>query len=152
VSRPPFRNAKEPRSQEAKKPRSQGAEPSPEKDRAASQIVDAAFAVHVTLGPGLLESVYEQCLNYELELRGLLVRRQVQQPIVYKHLTFNTGFRLDMVVGECIVVEVKAVEKLLPIHEAQLPTYLRLSGFRLGFLLNFNVPVMKAGIRRVSPV
>ena len=124
-------------------------EPDPEQDRVASQIVDDALAVHMRLGPGLLESVYEQCLSYELELRGILVRRQVQQPIVYKNIKINAGFRLDMVVGECIVVEVKAAEKLLPVHEAQLLTYLRLSGFRLGFLLNFNVPLIKDGIRRI---
>lgn len=124
-------------------------EPSADQDRVASQIVDSAFAVHTTLGPGLLESVYEQCLSYELAARGLPVRRQVQQPIVYKTVQIDAGFRLDIVVSESVIVEVKAVEKLLPVHSAQLLTYLKLSGFRLGFLINFNVPLVKDGIRRI---
>ena len=91
-------------------------EPSREQDSVARQIVDSAFAVHTTLGPGLLESVYEQCLGFELELRRLVVRRQVHQPIFYKELKVDAGLRLDMVVGECVVVEVKAVDKLAPVH------------------------------------
>jgi GxxExxY protein len=124
-------------------------EPTPEQDRLATQIVDSAFAVHMALGPGLLESVYEECLSCELGLRQIPVRRQVQQPIFYKNIRLNSGLRLDMVVGEDIVVEVKAVDKLAAVHDAQILTYLRLSGFRLGFLLNFNVPLMKTGIRRI---
>ncbi|MBA3810909.1 MAG: GxxExxY protein [Caulobacteraceae bacterium] len=124
-------------------------EPDPEQDRVARQIVDSAFAVHTALGPGLLETVYEQCLNHELLSRRLSVRRQVQQPISYRGVQIDAGFRLDMVVAECVVVEVKAVERLIAVHEAQLLTYLKLSGFRLGLLINFNVPLVKHGIRRI---
>ena len=124
-------------------------EPSPEQDQIARQVVDSAFAVHSTLGPGLLESVYEECLSHELGLKRLSVRRQIQLPIVYKGVKLNAGFRIDMLVGEELVVEVKAVDRLAAIHDAQLLTYLRLSGFRLGLLLNFNTTLMKTGIRRV---
>ncbi|MEP6967252.1 MAG: GxxExxY protein [Pseudomonadota bacterium] len=124
-------------------------EPDPEQDRVARQIVDSAFAVHTALGPGLLETVYEQCLSYELASRRLSVRRQVQQPINYRGVRIDASFRLDMVVAEGVVVEVKAVEKLIAVHEAQFLTYLKLSGFRLGLLINFNVPLVKHGIRRI---
>jgi GxxExxY protein len=124
-------------------------EPTPEQDRIARQVVDAAYAVHTTFGPGLLETVYEQCLSVELLSRGSTVRRQVPQPLSYKGTPIEAGFRLDMVVGEAVVVEVKAVERLLPVHGSQLLTYLKLSGFRLGLLINFNVPLIKDGIRRI---
>jgi GxxExxY protein len=128
-------------------------EPTQEQDRVARQVVDSAYAVHTTLGPGLLETVYEQCLSVELLSRGLAVRRQVPQPLSYKGTPIEAGFRLDMVVGEAVVVEVKAVERLLPVHGSQLLTYLKLSGFRLGLLINFNVPLIKDGIRRIlSPL
>ena len=128
-------------------------EPTQEQDRVARQVVDSAYAVHTTLGPGLLETVYEQCLSVELLSRGLGVRRQVPQPLSYKGTPIEAGFRLDMVVGEAVVVEVKAVERLLPVHGSQLLTYLKLSGFRLGLLINFNVPLLKDGIRRIlSPI
>jgi GxxExxY protein len=124
-------------------------EPDAEQDRVARTIVDAALAVHSTLGPGLLESVYEQCHSHELLSRRLSVRRQVQQPIRYKGIEIDAGFRLDLVVAESVVVEVKAVERMIAVHEAQLLTYLKLSGFRLGLLINFNVPLVKDGIRRI---
>ncbi|HEY5290257.1 MAG TPA: GxxExxY protein [Caulobacteraceae bacterium] len=124
-------------------------EPTAEHDLIARQVVDSAFAVHSTLGPGLLESVYEQCLAYELTSRGLEVKRQVSAPVVYREVRMDAGFRLDMVVGGLVAVEIKAVERALPVHEAQLLTYLKLSGHRLGLLINFNVPMIKQGIRRL---
>ena len=124
-------------------------EPSTEHDVIARQIVDSAFAVHSTLGPGLLESVYEQCLGYELEANNLAAQRQVALPVLYRNLRIDGGFRMDMVVGGLVLVEIKAVERILPIHEAQLLTYLRLSGLRIGLLINFNVTLIKHGIRRL---
>ena len=124
-------------------------EPSTEHDLIARQIVDSAFAVHSTLGPGLLESVYEECLACELEARNLAVQRQVMLPIFYRDMRIDAGFRMDMVIGGLVVVEIKATERNLPIHEAQLLTYLKLSGHRIGLLINFNVPLIKDGIRRL---
>ena len=124
-------------------------EPSSEHDHIARQIVDSAFAVHTALGPGLLESVYEQCLTTELRSRNLSVECQVVVPIVYRNTRIDAGFRMDMVVGGLVVVETKAVETILPIHEAQLLTYLKLSGRQLGLLINFNVTLIKNGIRRI---
>lgn len=121
-----------------------------EVERVATQVVDAAFAVHSTLGPGLLESVYEVCLAYELTKRGLKVERQLPLPVVYDNLCLEAGFRLDLLVERCLVVELKAVEFLLPVHTAQLLTYLKLSGHRLGFLINFNIPLLKDGIKRLA--
>ncbi len=118
-------------------------------DAAATQIVDAALAVHRELGPGLLESVYESCLACELELRGLKVLRQVSFPVQYKGVSVDAGLRLDLVVDDCVVVELKAVEALLPVHSAQVLTYLKLSGHRLALLINFNVPLIKDGIKRM---
>jgi len=124
-------------------------EPSATDDAIAQQVVDSAFAVHSTLGPGLLESVYEQCLAYELHTRKLRVTRQLQLPIRYRDLVIEGGLRIDMLVNESVVVEIKAVEKVLPLHEAQLLTYLKLAGHRLGLLINFNVPLIEDGIRRL---
>jgi GxxExxY protein len=124
-------------------------EPTAEEDHVARQVVDAAFAVHSALGPGLLESVYEQCLACELGIRGLSVGRQVGVPVVYRDTRIDVGFRMDLVVNRALVVEVKASERLLPVHEAQLLMYLKLSGYRLGLLINFNVPRLKSGLRRV---
>lgn len=121
-----------------------------EVERVATQVVDAAFAVHSTLGPGLLESVYEVCLAYELTKRGLKVERQLPLPVVYDNLCLEAGFRLDLLVERCLVVELKAVEAFVPVHTAQLLTYLKLSGHRLGFLINFNVPLLKNGIKRLA--
>ncbi len=105
--------------------------------------------VHRTLGPGLLESVYEQCLACELGVRGLSVQRQVAVPVLYRDIRINAGIRMDMVVNHLIVIEIKACERSLPVHEAQLLTYLKLSGHHLGLLINFNVPRIKDGLRRV---
>jgi GxxExxY protein len=112
------------------------------------QIVDAAIKVHRILGPGLLESAYEHCLAHELALRRLLVRRQVSLPVEFEGLRLDAGYRLDLVVGDAVVVEVKAIEALSRLHEAQILTYLRLSGFRLGYLMNFNAVQMRQGLRR----
>ncbi|MDO8629790.1 MAG: GxxExxY protein, partial [Phycisphaerales bacterium] len=119
-------------------------------DAIAKQIADAAYAVHSTLGPGLLENVYESCLEYELKERGLRVERQVALPVTYKKLRLDAGMRLDLVVADRIVVELKAVESLTAVHTAQILTYLKLTGLRLGFLINFNVALIKDGIKRVA--
>ena len=118
-------------------------------EEVARQIVDAAFKVHVTLGPGLLESVYETCLVHELRKRGLRVSTQVTLPIEYDGLVIDSGLRLDLLVEDAVVVELKAAERLLPVHTAQILTYLKLTGHRLGLLINFNVPLIKDGIKRV---
>ena len=112
-------------------------------------VVDAAFQVHQALGPGLLESVYEQCLRYELADRGLDVKQQVQVPLMYKELQFDCGFRIDLLVNDQVVVEVKAVEVVLPIHLAQLLTYLKITNYRVGLLINFNQTKIKNGIHRL---
>ena len=114
----------------------------------ARTIVDAGLKVHRALGPGLLESVYEHCLAHELQKRGLSVRRQVALPIVYDGDTLDAGFRLDIVVEGVVIVEIKSIEALTRLNEAQVLTYLRLSGLRLAFLMNFNVPMFKQGVRR----
>jgi GxxExxY protein len=112
------------------------------------EIVDAGLKVHRALGPGLLESAYERCLVHELELRVRAVRRQVALPITYEGMTLDSGYCLDLVVDNAIVIEIKAVEALSRLHEAQILTYLRLSGFDVGFLMNFNVVLFKQGLRR----
>ena len=122
---------------------------SKQEERIATAIVDAAYAVHRGLGPGLLEKVYEVCFCHELAKRGLSYRRQVTVPIVYDGLTFDEGLRLDVLVEETVICELKAVEVLLPVFTAQLLTQLKLTGKRLGFLINFNVPLIKQGIKRV---
>lgn len=114
----------------------------------AEQVVDSAVKVHKHLGPGLLESVYEQCLIRELELRDIPVRTQVTLPIAYEGLRLDSGLRLDLLVDDLLIIELKAVEQILPVHEAQLLSYLKLSGKRLGLLLNFHVSLMRDGIRR----
>jgi GxxExxY protein len=113
------------------------------------QIIDAAMCVHTALGPGLLESAYESCLAFELSDRGLSVQRQVELPVIYRGHRVSAGFRIDLVVEDLVVVEVKAIEQLLPVHEAQLLTYLKLSGRRIGLILNFHVSSMKNGIKRM---
>jgi GxxExxY protein len=113
-----------------------------------TKIVDAAMQVHRELGPGLLESVYEVCLIEELRNRGLEVQCQVRLPIVYKGKELKKEFIIDLLVENKIVIELKAVEDLLPVHEVQLVTYLKLSGMKLGYLINFNVSLLKFGIRR----
>jgi GxxExxY protein len=111
-------------------------------------VLSAAFAVHSGLGPGLLESAYEICLCHELSKRGIQFRRQVELPIVYDGILIDCGYRVDILVEETVVIEIKAIEKLLPVHEAQLMTYLKLSGKRIGLLINFNVKALKDGIMR----
>ena len=114
----------------------------------AEQIVDSAFKVHSALGPGLLESVYQTCMVWELESRGLEVRQEVALPVIYDDKRLDAGVRLDLLVEELVIVELKSVERMLPVFDAQLLTYLKLSGKPLGFLINFNVPLIKDGIRR----
>jgi GxxExxY protein len=121
-----------------------------ETDRVAALVVDAAYTVHYRLGPGLLEGVYEACLAHELPKKNLKVERQVFLPVIYDNLRLDAGFRLDLVVENAIVVELKAIEKILPVHKAQLLTYLKLSSFRRGLLINFNVPLIKEGISRIA--
>ena len=118
-------------------------------EEVAKTIVDGAIKVHRALGPGLLESAYQQCLTYELRKRGLQVECEVLLPILYDGQRIDTGYRIDMLVANCIVIENKTVDFLLPLHEAQLLTYLKLSDHRLGFLLNWNVRLMKDGIKRM---
>jgi GxxExxY protein len=115
----------------------------------SSQIIGAAIEVHKALGPGLLESAYEKCLCHELKLRGLSFDNQKPLPLVFKGEELDCGYRLDIVVDNAIILEVKSREKIEPIHKAQLLTYLKLSGLRLGLVLNFNVPVMRDGIVRI---
>lgn len=112
-------------------------------------IIGAAIEVHKALGPGLLESAYEACLAFELVQRGLRVEQQKPLPIVYRDVTLECGYRLDLLVAESVIVEIKAVEKLAPIHDAQVLSYLKLSGHKVGLLINFNVQVVKDGIRRL---
>ncbi len=121
----------------------------PSLDPIAQQIVDSAFKVHSVLGPGLLEQIYETCIAKELVKRGLRVDRQLEVPVSYDGEKLDTGFRLDLLVDEKVIIEVKAVESLASVHHAQILTYLKLSGRRLGLLINFNVPVIRQGIKRV---
>ena len=115
----------------------------------SNKIIGAAIEVHKNLGPGLLESIYEECLCHELNLRGFSIERQKPLPITYKDKLLDCSYRLDIVVEGAIVLELKSCEKIEPIHKAQLLTYLKMSGFSLGLLLNFNVSVMRDGIVRV---
>ena len=112
-------------------------------------IVTAAMIVHSAVGPGLLESAYELCLTHELTKHGLLVRKQVLIPIRYEDLMVDNGYRIDILVNDLVVVELKALEAILPVHRGQLLSYLRLGGFKLGYLLNFNVAHMRDGITRM---
>ncbi len=116
----------------------------------SGQIVDAAMAVHSALGPGLLESAYQACLAFELQSRGLKIEREVGLPVVYRDHTLDVGYRLDLLVESAVIVEVKSVEKLAPIHEAQLISYLKLADIKLGLLINFNVVRLKNGIKRMA--
>ena len=125
-------------------------EPVPENvERAATQVVDAAFTVHFTLGPGLLENVYEICLFHELTKRDLKVKRQVVLPVVYDDIRLDAGLRLDLLVEDTLIVEIKAVADLLPVYQAQLLTYLKLTALRLGLLINFNTVRIRDGIKRL---
>lgn len=113
------------------------------------EIIAAAIDTHRHLGPGLLESVYEECMVVELEERGLQINRQLELPIIYKGKRLNSGYRIDSLINDEVIVELKSIQGIVPIHEAQLLTYLKLSQKRYGLLLNFNVPVMKQGLRRL---
>jgi GxxExxY protein len=119
-----------------------------DKDPRTGPIIGAAIEVHRHLGPGLLESAYEECLCHELHLRGIDFRRQVDIPVEYKGLKLDCGYRLDLIVHEEVVVELKCVERVLPVHEAQLLTYMMLTGKRVGLVINFNVPLLTKGITR----
>jgi GxxExxY protein len=113
------------------------------------QVVDSVIKVHKTLGPGLLESAYQNCLAIELQKRGLKVECEVEQPVNYDGQEIHAGYRLDMLVEDCVIIENKAVESLLPVHQAQLLTYLRLRDCRLGYLINWHVVLAKNGIKRM---
>ena len=115
----------------------------------SGQVIGAAIAVHQELGPGLLESAYEACLVYELQQRGVQVKQQIPVPVVYKGVQLECGYRLDLLVENCVIVELKTVDAIQPIHEAQLLTYLKLLKLRLGLLINFKVPLLKHGIKRL---
>ncbi len=120
-----------------------------ETEKVGKAVLDAAFKVHTALGPGLLESVYETTMAYELRKNGLTVATQVAIPIHYDGTELETAFRIDLLVENCVIVELKSVEKINPVYEAQLLTYLRLSNMRLGYLINFFVPRLKQGIKRM---
>ena len=118
-------------------------------NKLSNRIIGAAIEVHKSLGPGLLESAYEECLCHELNLQSIAFQRQKALPIIYKEKSLDLGYRLDIVVENKIILELKSCDAVEPIHKAQLLTYLRLSGLKLGLILNFNVPVMRCGIFRV---
>jgi GxxExxY protein len=115
----------------------------------SGHVVDAAMRIHSVLGPGLLENAYEACLKHELEKRGLKVDQQVGLPIIYDNIRMDVGYRLDLLVESSVIVELKAVDRLTPVHEAQLLSYLKRSGKKVGLLINFNVAQLKNGIRRM---
>ncbi len=120
-----------------------------ELNQITESIISAAMEVHTVLGPGLLESMYEVALAHELELRGMSVDRQVQVPVSYKGIELNANYRIDLLVAQEVIVEIKATDHLVPLHAAQLLTYLRLKKKKLGLILNFNVSAMRSGIKRV---
>ena len=121
----------------------------PELNALSGKAIDAAYKVHTVLGPGLLESVYEQCLRHELLRRGVPCRSQVSMPIHYDGIVIDSGYRIDLIAADTLIIELKAVDSLHPIHSAQLLTYLKLTGLRLGLLVNFNVPLLRDGLRRI---
>ena|SRR5690554_189998 len=120
-----------------------------QQNKITGEIIDAAMKVHSFLGPGLLESAYEACLVYELKKRNLNVQSQVQLPVVYDEIKVNAGYRIDLLVNRMVIVELKAVESIIPLYEAQLLSYLKLSGKQVGLLINFNVVQLKNGIKRM---
>jgi len=115
----------------------------------SKEIVDIAFQIHTRLGPGLLESVYEEILFYELEKRGFHLTRQQAIPVIWDHLKMNLGFRADLIVENKVIIELKSVEAIAPVHPKQLLTYLRITGLKLGLLINFNEKLIKTGITRI---
>jgi GxxExxY protein len=121
----------------------------PEVELVGKKILDAAFRVHTALGAGLLESVYEACLAYEIRKSGLKVDTQIFLPVSYEGVQVDAGLRMDMYVERCVIVEIKSVEKMNPVYEAQLITYLKLTHTRLGYLINFNVPHLRDGFKRL---
>jgi GxxExxY protein len=122
--------------------------PTEKEENIGKEIVDAAFKVHSELGPGLLEKVYEVCMAHELQKKGLKVQRQLDIPVVYDGLVFEEGLRIDLLVENCVIAELKAVDEVNPVWEAQILSHLKLTGKNLGYLINFNVPLIKKGIRR----
>lgn len=122
---------------------------SEEEETIGKAIVDAAYTIHKELGPGLLEKVYEVCFSHELIKKGFNIRRQIDIPIVYDGIVFNEGLRLDVLVNDLVICELKALENVNPVWEAQLLSHLKLTGKRLGYLINFNVPLIKNGIKRM---
>jgi GxxExxY protein len=118
-------------------------------EQLTEQIIGAAIEVHRELGPGLLESAYEQCLCHELTLRGIPFQRQVPLPVRYKGILLDCGYRIDLIVSDEVILELKCVDKIIPVHEAQLLTYLKLSGKRVGLLINFNSQVLRTAIKRM---
>ena len=119
-------------------------------EEAVTRFLDAAFNVHRELGPGLLESVYEACVCHELTLMGVPFQRQVSVPVSYRGIQIESGLRLDLLVADEVVIELKSIDALLPIHEAQLLTYLKITQKRVGILINFNVPLLKQGLKRIA--
>lgn len=119
-------------------------------NKLTEKIIGAAIEVHRYLGPGLLESTYEACLIFELELLGLRVERQKSLPVIYKGMKLEQGYRIDLLVNDKVIIELKVVEKVLPVHKAQILSYLKLSGYQVGLLLNFNVKLLKNGIQRFA--
>jgi GxxExxY protein len=120
-----------------------------ERDPLTERVIGLAIEVHRALGPGLLESAYEECLCFELDQHAVPFARQVSLPIVYKAVRLDCGYRIDLIIERRLIIELKTVERLMPVHEAQLLTYLKLSGIRAGLLLNLNAPVLKDGIKRM---
>ncbi|MGD0752068.1 MAG: GxxExxY protein [Anaerolineales bacterium] len=121
----------------------------PEVESVGKKMLDAAFKVHTSLGPGLLESVYEACLAYEIRKSGMTVETQVALPVIYDGVQVDAGLRIDMLVEKCVIVELKSVDSMIPVYEAQLLTYLKLANYRLGYLINFNVPHLRNGFKRM---
>jgi GxxExxY protein len=115
----------------------------------SGKIIECSIKVHRALGPGMLESAYEACLMYELKKQGLKVQHQLKLPIIYDEVRLETGYRIDLLVEDKVIVELKTVEKIIPVHESQLLSYLKMSDLKLGLLINFNVKLLKNGIRRV---
>lgn len=125
-------------------------DPIPEKaNRVAKEVVDAALKVHRPLGPGLIESVYKVCVCHELSKRGLAFQYELKLPVIYDGIRLESGFRFDIMVEDSVIVEAKSVDKMVPVYEAQVLTYLKLTGCRLGLLINFKVPLLKDGIQRI---
>ena len=120
-----------------------------EGNQLTNEIIGSAIEVHRNLGPGLLESTYEECMTYELQERQLTIKRQIEIPVLYKGIQLEQNYRIDLIVNNQVIIELKSVNQLEPVHDAQLLTYLKLANKRYGLLLNFNVPVMKQGIKRL---